>query len=80
VPRCAVYDAGGTVVSCGLSDYGQLGDGVSGRSPMTGTPVAVSGLPAGRIVALTSSYGDRAISASNTEQDPSIDSRPAMFG
>jgi alpha-tubulin suppressor-like RCC1 family protein len=66
----AVYDAGGTVVSCGLSDYGQLGDGVSGRSSMTGTPVAVSGLPAGRVVALTSSYGDAgALLANGTYYD-----------
>jgi len=54
----AVYDAGGTVVSCGLSDFGQLGDGASGRSSTSGTPVAVRGLPAGRVIALTSSYGD----------------------
>jgi alpha-tubulin suppressor-like RCC1 family protein len=54
----AVYDAGGTVVSCGLSDFGQLGDGATGRSSESGTPVAVVGLPAGRVVALTSSYGD----------------------
>ena len=54
----AIYDADGRIVSCGLSDYGQLGDGASGRSSTSGTPVAVSGLPAGRVVALTSSYGD----------------------
>jgi alpha-tubulin suppressor-like RCC1 family protein len=54
----AVYDAGGKVVSCGLSDFGQLGDGASGRSSTSGTPVAVRGLPAGQVVALTSSYGD----------------------
>ena len=54
----AVYDAGNRVVSCGLSDYGQLGDGASGRSSDSGTPVAVKALPAERVVALTSSYGD----------------------
>ena len=54
----AVYDADGRVVSCGLSDFGQLGDGASGRASESGTPVAVEGLPAGRVVALTSSYGD----------------------
>jgi alpha-tubulin suppressor-like RCC1 family protein len=54
----AVYDAAGRVVSCGLSDYGQLGNGTTGRSSDSGRPVAVRGLPAGRIVALTSSYGD----------------------
>lgn len=43
----AVYDAGGTVVSCGLSDFGLLGDGATGRSLISGTPVAVKG-PAGR--------------------------------
>jgi alpha-tubulin suppressor-like RCC1 family protein len=54
----AIYEAGGEVVSCGLSDFGQLGDSISGRSSGTGTPVAVRGLTAGRVVALTSSYGD----------------------
>ena len=54
----AIYDAGGRIVSCGLSDFGQLGDGASGRSSTSGTPVTVRGLPAGRVVALTSSYGD----------------------
>jgi alpha-tubulin suppressor-like RCC1 family protein len=54
----AVYDAAGRVVSCGLSDYGQLGNGSTGRSSDTGTPVAVDGLSPGRVVALTSSYGD----------------------
>jgi alpha-tubulin suppressor-like RCC1 family protein len=53
-----VYDAGGNVVSCGRSEFGQLGNGATGRSSDTGTPVAVSGLPAGRVIALTSSYGD----------------------
>ena len=54
----AVYDSGGRIISCGLSDYGQLGDGASGRSVRSGTPVAVKGLAPGRVVELTSSYGD----------------------
>jgi len=54
----AVYDADGKVVSCGLSDYGQLGDGTTGRSSKSAVPVAVRGLPAEPVTALTSSYGD----------------------
>ncbi|HEX5194824.1 MAG TPA: hypothetical protein VFW09_18670 [Solirubrobacteraceae bacterium] len=56
--RHAIYDARGTVVSCGLSDHGQLGDGTTGPGADTGTPVAVQGLPAGRVVALTSAFGN----------------------
>jgi alpha-tubulin suppressor-like RCC1 family protein len=56
--RHSVYDAGGRIVSCGLSDHGQLGNGTSGPAADTGTPVAVRGLPAGRVVALTSAFGN----------------------
>jgi alpha-tubulin suppressor-like RCC1 family protein len=56
--RHAIYDAGGRVVSCGLSDHGQLGDGTSGPRADTGTPVAVQGLPTGRVRALTSAFGN----------------------
>jgi alpha-tubulin suppressor-like RCC1 family protein len=56
--RHSIYDAGGRIVSCGLSDHGQLGDGTSGSGADTGTPVAVRGLPAGRVVALTSAFGN----------------------
>jgi alpha-tubulin suppressor-like RCC1 family protein len=56
--RHAIYDAGGRVVSCGLSDHGQLGDGTTGPGSDTGTPVPVRGLPPGRVVALTSAFGN----------------------
>lgn len=56
--RHATYDAGGRLVGCGLGEYGQLGDGTTGLSSQTATPVPVQGLPAGRIVALTAAYGD----------------------
>jgi alpha-tubulin suppressor-like RCC1 family protein len=56
--RHAIYDAGGRVVSCGLSDHGQLGDGTVGPRADSGTPVAVRGLPSGRVVALTSAFGN----------------------
>jgi alpha-tubulin suppressor-like RCC1 family protein len=51
----AIYDAGGEVYSCGLGNLGQLGDGTRN---LRGTPTAVLGLPAGQVVALTSSWGD----------------------
>ena len=56
--RHAIYDAGGRVVSCGLSDHGQLGNGTSGPRSDTGTPVAVRGLPSGRVTTLTSAFGN----------------------
>ena len=56
--RHAIYDAAGRVVSCGLSDHGQLGDGTSGRLADSGTPVAVTGLAPGRVLALTSAFGN----------------------
>jgi alpha-tubulin suppressor-like RCC1 family protein len=59
--RHAIYDAGGTVVSCGLSDHGQLGNGTSGPGADTGTPVAVEGLPAGRVVTVTSAFGNAGV-------------------
>ncbi|MGH2909568.1 MAG: RCC1 domain-containing protein, partial [Solirubrobacteraceae bacterium] len=55
--RHATYDAGGRIVSCGLGEYGQLGNGTTGMQSQTATPVAVRGLPAGRVVALTAGYG-----------------------
>ena len=63
--RHSIYVAGGTVVSCGLSDHGQLGDGTSGPGADTGTPVAVSGLPAGRVVAVTSAFGNAGVLMAN---------------
>ena len=59
--RHAIYDADGRIVSCGLSDHGQLGNGTSGPKADTGTPVAVIGLPAGRAVALTSAFGNAGV-------------------
>jgi alpha-tubulin suppressor-like RCC1 family protein len=59
--RHAIYDAHGTIVSCGLSDHGQLGNGTSGPGADTGTPVRVQGLPAGRAIALTSAFGNAGV-------------------
>jgi hypothetical protein len=56
--RHAIYDAGGHVVSCGLSDHGQLGNGTSGPRADTGAPVPVQGLPHGRVRTLTSAFGN----------------------
>ncbi|HLI61526.1 MAG TPA: hypothetical protein VKV21_17865 [Solirubrobacteraceae bacterium] len=56
--RHATYDAGGRIVSCGLGEFGQLGNGTTGMSSQTARPVAVHGLPRGRVVALTAAYGD----------------------
>ena len=56
--RHAIYDAGGKVVSCGGSDHGQLGNGTIGFGSDTGKPVAVEGLAPGRVVALTSAFGN----------------------
>jgi alpha-tubulin suppressor-like RCC1 family protein len=56
--RHATYDAGGRIVSCGLGEFGQLGNGTTGMSSQTSRPVPVRGLPAGRVVALTAAYGD----------------------
>jgi alpha-tubulin suppressor-like RCC1 family protein len=51
--RHIVFDAGGTVSACGQGQSGQLGGGTNGRSA---TPVAVVGLPALGVTALTSSW------------------------
>jgi alpha-tubulin suppressor-like RCC1 family protein len=73
--RHSIYVAGGKVVSCGLSDHGQLGDGTSGPGADTGTPVAVRGLPAGRVVAVTSAFGNAgALMADGAYYDWGIDS------
>jgi alpha-tubulin suppressor-like RCC1 family protein len=53
-----IYDAGGTIYSCGLGNLGQLGDGARN---LRGTPTPVLGLPAGDVVALTSSWGDAGV-------------------
>lgn len=52
--RHAVYDSAGRIVSCGAGQVGQLGNGTSGLPARTGAPVAVEGLPAGQVAALTS--------------------------
>ncbi len=68
--RHATYDAGGRIVSCGLGDFGQLGNGTTGLRSQTATPVAVRGLPAGRVTALTAAYGDAgALMADGTYYD-----------
>ena len=56
--RHAIYDSAGRVVSCGAGPVGQLGNGTRGRLARTGTPVAVQGLPAGPVAALTSGWGN----------------------
>ncbi len=56
--RHTVYYTHGHVVSCGIGPAGQLGDGTAGRHTQTGTPSRVLGLPAGRVVALESSWGN----------------------
>jgi alpha-tubulin suppressor-like RCC1 family protein len=50
-----IYDAGGKVYTCGLGNLGQLGDGARNHR---GRPTRVLGLPAGRVVALTSAWGN----------------------
>jgi len=50
-----IYDAGGTIYSCGLGNLGQLGDGTRN---LRSKPTPVLGLPAGQVAALTSSWGD----------------------
>jgi len=63
----ALYDAGGRVVACGVGAQGQLGDGRLASSP---TPVAVTGLPAGKLESLESSYdGSGALMASGAYYD-----------
>lgn len=49
----ALYDSSGRVYACGVGTQGQLGDGGFADSA---TPVAVRGLPAGRVESLESSY------------------------
>jgi alpha-tubulin suppressor-like RCC1 family protein len=49
----AVYDAGGTVYSCGAGTDGVLGDGSTKASMV---PVRVSGLPAGQVTTLVSAF------------------------
>jgi alpha-tubulin suppressor-like RCC1 family protein len=51
----ASYDAGGTVYSCGASQYGALGDGST--QPST-TPVKVTGLGGQLVASLVASWGD----------------------
>jgi alpha-tubulin suppressor-like RCC1 family protein len=68
--RHATYDADGRIVSCGLGEYGQLGNGTTGLSAQTATPVAAQGLPTGRATALTAGYGDTgALMANGTYYD-----------
>jgi alpha-tubulin suppressor-like RCC1 family protein len=50
-----IYDADGHIYICGLGNLGQLGDGARNHR---GRPTRVLGLPAGRVVALTSAWGN----------------------
>jgi alpha-tubulin suppressor-like RCC1 family protein len=53
----AVYDAGGTLLSCGSNPFGVLGAGLHVRSSFT--PVKVKGLPSrSRVTALVAGYGN----------------------
>jgi alpha-tubulin suppressor-like RCC1 family protein len=68
--RHATYDANGQVVSCGLGQYGQLGDGTTGTSAQTASAVPVQGLPSGKVKVLTAGYGDAgALMADGTYYD-----------
>jgi alpha-tubulin suppressor-like RCC1 family protein len=61
------FDAGGTVVSCGDNNFGQLGDGTTTSSA---TPVSVIGLPDDAVVSLESSWcGTGALLANGTYYD-----------
>jgi alpha-tubulin suppressor-like RCC1 family protein len=53
--RHAVYDAGGTVYSCGANGYGVLGDGTSSSSDV---PVRVLGLDGDQVTELVSAWGN----------------------
>ena len=56
-----IYDSDGHILTCGRGPNGQLGNGTSGRGAGSATPVAVRGLPAGRAVAVTASWGDAGV-------------------
>ena len=64
----SIFDVNGTVVSCGVNHYGELGDGTRSRSE---SPVDVVGLPAGVAVkSLESSWhGSGALMANGTYYD-----------
>ncbi len=54
----ASYDSHNTLYSCGDNQFGQLGSGTTKNAKR---PVAVTGLPAGRITAVESSYGSSGV-------------------
>jgi alpha-tubulin suppressor-like RCC1 family protein len=63
----ALFDSSGSVYGCGKGDDGQLGDGTTANSP---TPIAVLGLPKGRIRLVTASWkGSGALMASGVYYD-----------
>jgi alpha-tubulin suppressor-like RCC1 family protein len=60
-----IYDSNGTIYSCGAGPKGQLGNGTSGPTADTATPVPVSGLPSGPVAALTSAWGEAGVLMAN---------------
>jgi alpha-tubulin suppressor-like RCC1 family protein len=60
----AVYDADGTVESCGINSYGVLGDGSTEGSTV---PVPVTGLNGQQVVALVSAWENAGALLSNGE-------------
>jgi alpha-tubulin suppressor-like RCC1 family protein len=60
-----IYDSNGTIYSCGAGPDGQLGNGTSGKTAVSATPVKVSGLPSGPVAALTSAWGEAGVLMAN---------------
>lgn len=58
----ATYDAGGTLYSCGMGDYGELGDGTTKDST---TPVKVKGLSGASVTTLLAGFGNTGALLSN---------------
>lgn len=56
-----IYDSNGRIYSCGAGGKGQLGNGTSGPTADTATPVQVTGLPSGTVKAVTSAWGNAGV-------------------